>query len=181
LARFAAVYDFVSLTKSLATGLLCARLVDLGELTLDSSIANYLLEFDRPDKNQITVRELLTHTAGFPAWQPLYLLADGKQDAVLSLIANEPQEYRPGERVVYSDLGFITLGFLLERLTGMTLAQLAQRDIIEPLNLRHTFFNPAQAARTGVAACETGNAYERNMCETDFPSAQFSGWREEVV
>src|SRR5438309_9314091 len=84
------IYDLASLTKPFVTGLLCARLVELGELTLDSSIANYLLEFDRPDKNQITVRELLIHTSGLPAWRPLYLLADGEKDAVLPIIANEP-------------------------------------------------------------------------------------------
>ena len=61
------IYDLASLTKPLVTGLLCAQLVELGELTLDSSVANYLLEFDRPDKNRITIRELLTHTSGLPA------------------------------------------------------------------------------------------------------------------
>src|SRR5713226_6235639 len=71
------IYDLASLTKPLVTGLLCARLVESGELTLDSSIANYLLEFDRPDKNCISIRELLTHTSGLPAWRPLYLLSQG--------------------------------------------------------------------------------------------------------
>ena len=66
-ATLETIYDLASLTKPFVTGLLCARLVELGELTLDSSIANYLLEFDRPDKNQITVRELLIHTSGLPA------------------------------------------------------------------------------------------------------------------
>src|SRR5207245_11600831 len=102
-ATLETVYDLASLTKPLVTGLLCARLVELGELTLDSSIANYLLEFDRPDKNQITVRELLIHTSGLPAWRPLYLLADGEKDAVLPIIANEPLQNKPGERVIYRD------------------------------------------------------------------------------
>src|SRR5207245_8702026 len=87
-ATLETVYDLASLTKPLVTGLLCARLVELGELTLDASVANYLLEFDRPDKNRITIRELLTHTAGLPAWRPLYLLAVEKESALAS-IANE--------------------------------------------------------------------------------------------
>src|SRR5687767_15318006 len=66
------IYDLASLTKPLVTGLLCARRIELGELTLDSSISHYLPEFDRTDKSMITVRELLTHTAGLPAWRPLY-------------------------------------------------------------------------------------------------------------
>jgi serine-type D-Ala-D-Ala carboxypeptidase len=180
-ATMATIFDLASLTKPFVTGLICARLVQLGELTLDSSIANYLLEFDRPDKSRITVRELLTHSAGLKAWLPLYLVTDGNRDGVMSAIANEPLKHPPGERVIYSDLGFITLGVMLERLTGLRLSQLAQREIFDPLTLQKTFFNPKQAARTGVAACETGNVYERDMCETDFPTRQYSGWRKEVV
>src|SRR5712692_3547266 len=104
-ATLETIYDLASLTKPLVTGLLCARLVELGELTLDSSVANYLLEFDRPDKNRITIRELLTHTSGLPAWRPLYILTNGEREAAVSAIANEPLEQPPGQRVIYSDLG----------------------------------------------------------------------------
>src|SRR5436190_17030289 len=123
------IYDLASLTKPLITGLLCARRIELGELTLDSSVAHYLPEFERTDKQMITVRELLTHTAGLPAWRPLYLAAEGNRDAIVAAIANEELEYRPGTRVVYSDLGFITLGFLLERLGGKTFVELARNEI----------------------------------------------------
>src|SRR5213078_1004088 len=144
---------------------------------------NYLLEFDRPDKNRITIRELLTHTSGLPAWRPLYLLAVEK-DGALASIVNETLDARPGEQVIYSDLGFIVLGFLLERLMGGRLDELAFTRIMKPLELQHTFFNPAAATRTGVAACETGNAYERDMCEKSFSVesiASYRGWRKEVV
>jgi CubicO group peptidase (beta-lactamase class C family) len=134
-----------------------------------------------PDKSSITVRRLLTHTSGLPAWRPLYLLTNGEKEAGLATIAAEPLQYTPGERVTYSDLGFITLGFLLQRLTGQTLAVLAQRQIFAPLGLQHTFFNPAMAARTGVAACELGNAYERDMCERDFTGRSYAGWRNEII
>lgn len=175
------IYDLASLTKPLITGLLCSQLVERGELSLDSPVADYLPEFDRSDKNAITIRMLLTHTSGLPAWRPLYLLTDGKKDDALSAIAAEPLQYTPGERVTYSDLGFITLGFLVQRLTGETLTVLAQNQIFAPLGLQHTFFNPAIAARTGVAACEGGNAYERDMCERDFPGRSYAGWRNEVI
>lgn len=186
------IYDLASLTKPFVTGLLCARFVELGELTLDSSVANYLLEFDRPDKNRITIRELLTHTSGLPAWRPLYIIANGEPEAALAAIANEPLEDQPGRRVIYSDLGFIMLGFLLQRLTGSRLDQIAQREIIDPLRLERTFFNPTQAMRTGVAACESGNAYERDMCERTLPTTSpvataaastntYSGWREGIL
>jgi len=180
------IYDLASLTKPLVTGLLSARLVQAGRLAIDAPIANYLPEFNRPDKNSITIRQLLTHTSGLPAWRPLYLLTARKEDA-LEAIATEPLEYQPGERVVYSDLGFIVLGFLLPHLTNMALVDLAQREIFIPLKLQRTFFNPARAIRTGIAACETGNAYERDMCERERPATarrsdtKYSHWRSEII
>jgi serine-type D-Ala-D-Ala carboxypeptidase len=159
------IYDLASLTKPLVTGLLCARRIELGELTLDSSVSHYLPEFDRTDKSMITVRELLTHTAGLPAWRPLYLLAEDEPERAAGAIANLDLEYKPGTRVVYSDLGFIALGILLARMTRHSLAEMAHKEIIEPLGLRQTFFNPEEALQTGIAACETGNAYERDMIE----------------
>jgi len=171
------VYDLASLTKPLVTGYLCARLVQLGELTLDSSIANYLLEFDRPDKNLITVRQLLTHTSGLPAWRPLYIITNGEKDAAMAAIANQPLAYKSSERVIYSDLGFIVLGFLLQRLTGLQFDHLARREIFDPLHLHRTFFNPALAIQTEVAACESGNSYERDMCEIDTALPAYSNWR----
>lgn len=159
------IYDLASLTKPLVTGMLCARRIELGELTLDSSVSHYLPEFDRTDKQMITVRELLTHTSGLPAWRPLYILAEDEPERAAGAIANLDLEYKPGTRVIYSDLGFISLGILLERMTGQRLADMAQREIFEPLQLQQTFFNPELALQTGIAACETGNVYEKNMCE----------------
>lgn len=115
-----------------------------------------------------------------PAWRPLYLLASDK-DKVLAAIAEEPLAAQPDERVIYSDLGFITLGFLLQRLSGSDLSLLATKEIFTKLELTRTFFNPAEANRTGTAACENGNAYERDMCERDFPSKPHTKWRERVV
>lgn len=158
------IYDLASLTKPLVTALLCARRIELGELTLDSSISHYLAEFDRTDKQIITIRELLTHSAGLPAWRPLYLLTEDQPDRAAGAIASLDLEYKPGTRVVYSDLGFIALGILLERMTGQRLAELAKHEIFEPLTLEQTFFNPEIALQTGIAACETGNAYEVDMC-----------------
>ena len=161
------IYDLASLTKPLVTGLLCAKRIEAGELTLDSAVAHYLPEFERTDRQMITVRHLLTHTSGLPAWRPLYILAEGERDRTVGVIANEALEYQPGSRVLYSDLGFIVLGFLLERLTGKRLARLAQAEVIEPLKLQRTFFNPEIALQTGIAACETGNAYERETSRSD--------------
>ncbi len=159
----ATIYDLASLTKPLITGLLIARLIDLGELTLDSSLSHYLGEFEPPDKQKITVRHLLTHTSGLPAWRPLYILAEGEADRAAGVIASEDLEAAPGTKVIYSDLGFIVLGLMLERLTGKKLARLAREEILTTLELKQTFFNPNLAMQTGIAACETGNLHEQEM------------------
>jgi CubicO group peptidase (beta-lactamase class C family) len=174
------IYDLASLTKPLVTGFLCARRIELGELTLDSAVAHYVPEFDRTDKQMITVRELLTHTAGLPAWRPLYILTEQEPDRAAGAIATLDLEYKPGTKVIYSDLGFITLGILLERLTGHSFAQLAREDLIAPLKLEHTFFSPELAVQTGIAACENGNAYERDMCEQT-GAGTYADWRQRVI
>ena len=177
-ATFGTIYDLASLTKPLVTSLLFASRVERGEITLDSSVSHYLPEFERTDKQAITIGELLKHTSGLPAWRPLYILAEGESDRAASVIASLDLDYKPGTRVVYSDLGFITLGLLLERAGGRTLAELAQAEIFTPLELKQTFFNPEAAMQTGIAACEASNAYEREMYRdlNDEPN-----WRRELI
>src|SRR6185369_6203512 len=179
-SKFDTIYDLASLTKPLITGLLCARRIELGELTLDSSVSHYLPEFDRTDKQMITLRELLTHTSGLPAWRPLYVLTEDQPDRAAGAIASLDLEYKPGTRVIYSDLGFIALGILLERLTGQRLAGLAQHEIFEPLELKQTFFNPELALQTGIAACETGNAYEVDMSK-QLGQAEYANSRQRLI
>lgn len=175
------IYDLASLTKPLVTGLLYARRIEEGRVKLDEEVRHYLEEFDRPDKRAVTVRHLLTHTSGLPAWRPLYVTTDGRREEALRIIAQEPLERAPGERVLYSDLGFITLGFLLERQAGAPLAELARGEIFEPLALKRTFFNPEMALQTEMAACETGNLYERRMCEEMKTVGEYAGWREQLI
>ena len=134
-ATLETIYDLASLTKPLVTGLLCARLVERGALSIDDRVAEYLPEFNREDKRE--------HHDQTPAERTpqdcrrggrIYLLAQDKADA-LAAIAEQPLEYPPGERVVYSDLGFIVLGFLLQRVSGRSLPELAQDEIFDPLEL----------------------------------------------
>ena len=174
------IYDLASLTKSLITTLLCARRIELGELTLDSSVSHYLGEFDRTDKQTITIRELLTHSSGLPAWRPLYLLTEDEPERAAGAIASLDLEYKPGTRVVYSDMGFIALGILLERMSHQRLADMAKREIFEPLKLAQTFFNPELALQTGIAACETGNAYELDMCKQS-GAGEYANSRQRLI
>lgn len=174
------IYDLASLTKPLITGLLSSQLIEKDELALDQPVSRYLQEFKRSNMQAITIRQLLTHSSGLPAWRPLYILAEGDPDRTLTIIANTELEYEPGTRVLYSDLGFITLGLLLERLKGKQISQLAQNEIFQPLQLKKTFFNPEQAMQTGIAACELGNAYERETCRSA-NAGQYRSWREELI
>ncbi|HVF42402.1 MAG TPA: serine hydrolase, partial [Pyrinomonadaceae bacterium] len=180
-ATLETIYDLASLTKPLATGLLAALYVERGALELDGRVSQYLEEFDAGGKRSITLRHLLTHTSGLPAWRPLYLPAVGGPGRVLETIAAGPLEQRPGERVVYSDLGFITLGLVLRRVAGAPLADLARREIFEPLKLARTFFNPSKSLQAETAASESGgNAYERGVCETEGRKVE-GGWRTRTI
>jgi CubicO group peptidase (beta-lactamase class C family) len=181
-ATLETIYDLASLTKPLVTGLLAALFVERGLVELDGAVSRYLPEFEREDKRDITVRQLLTHTSGLPAWLPLYAHADGDPARVLEVIAAQPLEREPCARVVYSDLGFITLGFLLQRVAGAQLPQLARRELFDPLGLARTFFNPEKSFQTEVAACESGgNAYERDVCETQYEVKPTGEWRNETI
>src|SRR5262249_26897465 len=73
------------------------------------------------------------------------------------------------------------LGFVLQRMIGSNLEAIANDGIFAPLRLTRSFFNPEKAARTGIAACENGNAYERDMCERDFGSHDYANWRTGIV
>jgi CubicO group peptidase (beta-lactamase class C family) len=177
-ATLETIYDLASLTKPLITGLLCSLWIERGEIGLDDLIARYISEFDVDGKRSITLRQLLTHTSGLPAWRPLYLKARDRE-SVLQAIAQEPLQFAPGTHVLYSDLGFITLGFLLERIAEAPLSKIAHQEIFEPLKLKRTFFNPHKALITEMAACELGNAYERGTCGE--PQADSYQWRENLI
>ena len=179
-ASVGTIYDLASLTKPLVTGFLCALAIERGDLELDRAVSEYLPQFKTNDKSAVTVRQLLTHSSGFPAWRPLYILTDGKREKTLERLAFEPLEYAPGTRVIYSDLGFITLGFLLEKITSRRFAELAQAEIFEPLELKSTFFSPETALQTGIAACESGNAYEQSTTrECGF--GEYHDWRKRMI
>jgi CubicO group peptidase (beta-lactamase class C family) len=173
------IYDLASLTKPLITALLCTLLFERGEIKPEDEVARYLPEFDTSDKRAVTLQQLLTHTSGLPAWRPLYLASGADKEHVLEAIAGETLESQPGTHVRYSDLGFITLGFLLERLSQARLSELARSEIFEPLKLKRTFFNPDKALVSEIAACEMGNVYECETCGGQ--QAESYKWRETLI
>ncbi|HEX7487621.1 MAG TPA: serine hydrolase domain-containing protein, partial [Anaeromyxobacteraceae bacterium] len=143
------LFDVASLTKVMATASIAALLVDAGALELDAPVARLLPEVS-PTHRGITLRHLLAHTSGLPAWRPLHAAGRGS-DAVVAVAAATPLEAAPGTRAVYSDLGFILLGAALERAAGAPLDALFAARVSVPLGLAATFFlrqgDPVGAAR----------------------------------
>lgn len=174
-ARIDTIYDLASLTKVLVTGLLCAKLIEKGEINLTDKISKYFAEFDTNEKREITIGQLLTHVSGFAAWKPFYLKAEsGKRKAefVLKEIAASPLENPPDSKVVYSDFNFLILGFLLEKIYKANLDEIAEREIFAPLTVQNTFYNPPKALLKRIAASEKGNEFEKNTCREMFPELQ---------
>ncbi len=167
------LFDLASLTKPVVTATLCMQLVEKGQVALDTPAVTYLPAFRQP---RITLRHLLTHTSGLPDWSPVYLGTDSPERAVnylgtLSLVSP------PGEKALYSCLGYIVLGALLSKVTGEPLDTLARARIFAPLNMARTCFNPFRRGwDENCAATESGNSFERRKVNY----ARYD-WREGVI
>lgn len=156
------VFDLASLTKPLATTLCLMRLADEKRVALAGRLADYLPAFGRGDKADVTIAHLLRHTAGLPDHRPFFrklslLPAAERGRALEEWIRREPLLFSPGARTLYSDLGFLILGRLIERLTGMRLDRAAAELVYRPLGVeREIFFLPAGAPppRRAFAATE---------------------------
>jgi CubicO group peptidase (beta-lactamase class C family) len=140
-----AVFDLASLTKPLATTLAVARLVDQGRLELDQPVGTWLPALAVSDKAAITVRQLLCHQSGFPAHRLFYmtlktLLPLKRNAAVLDLLTRTPLLYPPGEKTLYSDLGFMLLCRLIEAVAGYRMNEFLKAEIYGPLGLNDLFF-----------------------------------------
>jgi uncharacterized protein YbbC (DUF1343 family)/CubicO group peptidase (beta-lactamase class C family) len=147
------IFDIASLTKVVATTTAVMQLVQKGEVRVNDPVAKYIPEFAENGKDDITVRNLLTHFSGLredvdldPPWQG--------RDAGFRLAFAEKPVYPPGSRFLYSDTNFITLGALVERVTGSTFDQYCARKIFAPLQMSHTRFLPPAAWRTKIAPTE---------------------------
>jgi serine-type D-Ala-D-Ala carboxypeptidase len=148
------VFDLASLTKPLATALAFMLLAREGKVRLEDRVNRFLPTFGVFGKNLTIVRHLLTHTSGLPAWKPYYeevirsekagkvnfVASRGAKSYVTELIHREKPLQQPGKFCLYSDLGFIVLGELVETVTGMTLDSFCQDRIFRPLGLRCTGF-----------------------------------------
>ena len=149
------IYDLASLTKVVGTTTAAMVLVDERRLDLDAPVVQYLPWWAAgdPAKESVTVRHLLLHRAGLPPFRPLYLEIEGR-DAYLSAIAQMELEYEPGTQTVYSDLGFMTLAFVIESVSGQGLDEFLEERVWDRLGMRDTGFRPAGALRNRIAPTE---------------------------
>ncbi|HEX7052061.1 MAG TPA: glycoside hydrolase family 3 N-terminal domain-containing protein [Longimicrobiales bacterium] len=144
------LYDLASLTKVIATTTAVMLLDEAGKLDLDTPVARILPEWHGPPgKMRVTIRHLLTHTSGLPAYGPLWRELSGR-DAYLRRIAAMGLESPPGEKVVYSDYGMMLLGLIVERVSGQTLDAFLEQRVFGPLGMHDTGFNPLEWEHGGA-------------------------------
>ena len=135
------IFDLASLTKCIATTTAVMQLFQEGRIRLNDPVATYLPEFAQNGKKEITVRELLTHFSGIPPDLDLKQPWQGRATAFDMAMQVKPA-YPPGSRFLYSDINFVTLGFLVEKVTGMPLNDYAAAKIFTPLGMKETTFLP---------------------------------------
>jgi uncharacterized protein YbbC (DUF1343 family)/CubicO group peptidase (beta-lactamase class C family) len=144
------VFDLASLTKCVATTTAMMQLIETGRVKLNDPVAVYMPAFAQNGKSQITVRELMTHYSGLPPDLDLSRAWMGRDAAWKRVMASTPI-HPPGSSFLYSDINFETLGFLVEAVTGQSLAAYAQTHIFTPLGMTHTRYLPPEAWRAKIA------------------------------
>ncbi|MBX6770185.1 MAG: anhydro-N-acetylmuramic acid kinase [Chloroflexi bacterium] len=158
------IYDLASLTKVIATTTAAMILVDEGRLDLAAPVATYLPDFAQAGKDDVRIRDLLLHCSGlpaiFPGGFPAYATAHRlprDRAAIIAEVCAQPLTYPTGSRVVYSDLGFIALGAVIEAICGERLDTFTARRVFEPLEMAATCFNPPPFLWPRIAPTEFDN------------------------
>ena len=152
------IFDVASLTKVIATTTAVMQLAEQGKIRLNDPVAKYIPEFAQNGKDDVTVRQLLTHFSGLEPDLDLKTPWEGKETAYAMAFAEAPQD-APGAKFTYSDINFIVLGALVERVSGETLDEYTQRHIFLPLKMEHTRFLPPTAWLPKIAPTQ----YDENQ------------------
>ncbi|MDR7071479.1 serine hydrolase [Fictibacillus barbaricus] len=155
------IFDIASISK-LFTTTAAMQLYEKGLFNLDDPVGKYIPEFNENGKEKVTIRQIMTHTSGFTAWIPLYNMGTNREDR-LQIALKNPLKNPPGTTYTYSDLNLITLGVLVERLTGKRLDAYVKENITEPLGMKDTMYNPPASLRSRIAATEYQPALGRGL------------------
>jgi len=172
--RAGTLFDLDSLTTVMATTPALLQLMERGRFVLDTPIRQIIPELV---DDRVSIRHLLTHTSGLKAWEPLYL-NHTDWDGYIAGIVQTDLQFEPGERVEYSDLGYILLGEVIRRTSGLGLREYCLAHVFAPLGLQETDWTP-RVPRHRIAATEKGNRTEMERCGLDATS--FSGWRKGLI
>ena len=169
------VFDLASLTKPLCTSLLTMIMAQKAKLDLDQSLGIWFDPLGDPAKRRITVRQLLSNRSGLPGWRPYYQEYPQDRhpissDEMAQRVLAEPLEMSPGASEIYSDLGFILLGSILERASGLSLDQLFQEELALPLGLRHMGYRRINGRQGGATGREETTA-----------ATEYCNWRRRVL
>ncbi|ASQ89985.1 serine hydrolase [Prosthecochloris sp. GSB1] len=152
------IYDLASLTKPVVTTSVIMQLSERDSIDIDAPVSRYLPEFSRNGKQEITIKNLLLHNSGLIAHR-FFIRTCSTPDEVMQAICNEPLQSPPGSNTKYSDLGFITLGRIIERITGRTLAENFRARFSQTLGMHSTMFNPPFALHGLIAPTERDTSW----------------------
>src|SRR6266700_4496657 len=164
LAEIDNVFDVASVSKVVATTAMAVVLYERGLLDLEMPIVSVLPEFSGSDlrRAEVTVRMLLTHSSGLPAYEKLFLRVKNRQE-LLAAAFTTPVTADPGTRAEYSDIGFIILGAALERIADEPLDRFCQREVFGPLGMSRTTFNPPASWRASFVPTADDRTFRRRV------------------
>jgi CubicO group peptidase (beta-lactamase class C family) len=155
------IFDLASVSK-LFTTTAVMQLYDQGKIELDRPVAAYIPEFATNGKDKITIRQLLTHISGFEPGIPIWKV-DADREGRLQEVFRHTLQNPPGSKYVYSDLNLITLGAVVERITGKRLDEYVRENITQPLGMNDTMYNPPAKRKPRIAATEEEPWAERGL------------------
>ncbi len=167
------IFDLASVTKVLATTAMAMVLYERGVLDLDAPLTAIVPEFASAEfasgaarRRQVTVRMLLAHSSGLPAYEKLFLRARTRDELLHAAFSTELVAM-PGTHAEYSDIGFIILGVALERLADEPLDAFCQREVFGPLAMAHTTFNPAKGLRENIPPTADDRSFRNRIIQAE--------------
>ena len=161
-AQIDTIFDMASVTKPVATATSLMILVERGALHLNQPVTAFFPDRSLPHLAGITVKQLATHTSGLPAWCDLFTDGGTRSKAIENLFAT-PLENQPGTKHVYSCLGYIMLGLVIEQAAGMSLSQFARKNVFQPLGMVDSGHNPPKGKRGRIAFTGNSRARDTNL------------------
>jgi serine-type D-Ala-D-Ala carboxypeptidase len=160
------IFDLASLTKVVATTTMAMVLYERGLLDLEMPAVGILPEFrgEDPRRREITLRQLLAHSSGLPAYERLFLRTDSR-DELLHQAFLVPLKHDPGTHAEYSDIGFILLGVSLERIAGESLDRFCRREIFGPLGMSRTSYNPPASSKSKIPPTADDKIFRKRIIQ----------------